>query len=123
LGGDTLRVKSHSKNILIFRIPKSLARKTRGENADAYRAVIASEAKQSTLSFCCAMDCFASLAMTAVKVSLYSWSPPPPKIRGIAAFPIDAKTLYGAPGLARGKTRSSIEIKGLAARKSLWRAV
>jgi hypothetical protein len=79
LGGDTLRVKSHSKNILIFRIPKSLARKTRGENADAYRAVIASEAKQSTLSFCCAMDCFASLAMTAVKVSLYSWSPPVPK--------------------------------------------
>jgi hypothetical protein len=26
--------------------------------------VIASEAKQSMHSFCCAMDCFASLAMT-----------------------------------------------------------
>jgi len=28
------------------------------------RFVIASEARQSILSFCCTMDCFASLAMT-----------------------------------------------------------
>jgi len=37
--------------------------KTRGEIADLYSAVIASAAKQSTLS-CRRMDCFASLAMT-----------------------------------------------------------
>jgi hypothetical protein len=37
--------------------------KTLGEIADSYLAVIASAAKQSILSFCCAMDCFAALAM------------------------------------------------------------
>jgi hypothetical protein len=31
-----------------------------------YINVIASEAKQSILSLCCAMDCFASLAMTVL---------------------------------------------------------
>jgi hypothetical protein len=52
------------------------SRKTCGEIAELYLAVIAcdkreafaqgSEAtKQSILSLCCSMDCFASLAMTA----------------------------------------------------------
>jgi hypothetical protein len=40
----------------------------RREIAEAYVAVIASEAKQSSLSLCCAMDCFASLAMTNLAV-------------------------------------------------------
>jgi hypothetical protein len=40
----------------------------RREIAEAYLAVIASEAKQSSLSLCCAMDCFASLAMTNLAV-------------------------------------------------------
>jgi len=36
----------------------------RGEIADLYLAVIASEAKQSSFLSCCPMDCFAALAMT-----------------------------------------------------------
>jgi hypothetical protein len=40
------------------------------ENADVYLGVIASEAKQSIFSHGIAMDCFASLAMTA---HLKSW--------------------------------------------------
>jgi hypothetical protein len=39
---------------------------SRGENAESHLAVIASEAKQSILSLCGEMDCFASLAMTVV---------------------------------------------------------
>jgi hypothetical protein len=39
------------------------SRKTCGEIAESYPAVIASAAKQSILS-CCTMDCFAALAMT-----------------------------------------------------------
>jgi hypothetical protein len=39
---------------------------SRGENAESHLAVIASEAKQSILSLCGEMDCFAALAMTVV---------------------------------------------------------
>jgi hypothetical protein len=35
-----------------------------------YINVIASAAKQSILSFCCAMDCFAALAMTVIQLNL-----------------------------------------------------
>jgi hypothetical protein len=43
----------------IFFFSEMQISKTRGEIAEACLIVIASEAKQSTLSFCCAMDCFA----------------------------------------------------------------
>jgi hypothetical protein len=58
----------------------NLSRKGKGEGRPAFgiadigfnfqtandcKIVIASAAKQSILSFCCRMDCFASLAMTA----------------------------------------------------------
>src|ERR1700733_5371433 len=39
-------------------------------NADFCRAVIASEAKQSILSWCGEVDCFASLAMTTAVVAV-----------------------------------------------------
>jgi hypothetical protein len=35
------------------------------ESCASVEAIIASAAKQTTLSFCCTMDCFAALAMTA----------------------------------------------------------
>jgi hypothetical protein len=56
----------------------------RREIAKSYSAVIASEAKQSILSLCRDMDCFASLAMTWIDRRPYSAVPCPNAFRSIA---------------------------------------
>ena len=100
--------------------------------------------KQSIFFFGAAMDCFASLAMTALGLNAAAYwmpafagmteaalchphrlgaVPPAPRFFAPALFPLATKTLYGAARLCRGQSRIINQDKGLAGVLGLWRAV